>query len=94
MSNWYHAVFRLPIVEGISSIILGDPNQGFIEFMKEPFGGHCHVAIRVSDFEAVVETFKSRGFELEVPKVKPGLKAAFLKAPDPAGNRVHLIWRR
>jgi len=32
-----------------------------------------------------------RGIQLEEPKIKKGVKAVFLKEPDKAGNRVHLL---
>ena len=50
------------------------------------------MAIRVSDFETAVAELQAKGIELEKPKIKPGVKAVFLKQPDPAGNLVHLLW--
>ncbi|MDH7568378.1 MAG: hypothetical protein QHJ73_02160, partial [Armatimonadota bacterium] len=62
------------------------------EVFKEPKEKQAHVAIRVAHFEEAVEALRARGIELEEPTTKPGLKAVFLKEPDPAGHRVHLFW--
>jgi len=34
-----------------------------------------------------------RGVEIEEPNVSPDVKAVYLKESDPAGNRIHLLWR-
>lgn len=94
LSQWYQNTFGFTLAEGNSSIFVGDTNQGCLEIMKETSDERCHIAIRVSDFEAAVEELKTKGFEMEDPKIKAGAKAIFLKTPDPAGNRVHLIWRK
>jgi hypothetical protein len=61
--------------------------------MKERITEKCHVAVQVSDFEKAVTWLKARGVALEEPlKTPPGLKAVFLKEPDPGGNLVHLFW--
>lgn len=61
--------------------------------MKHPLTDKCHLAIRVSDFEQAVAALKARGIALEEPlPTPPGMKAVFLKDPDPAGNLVHLLW--
>ena len=60
--------------------------------MKTTDSTKCHIAIRVSNFEAACEHLKKMGIELEEPKIGKGYKAVFLKNPDPAGNRVHLLY--
>ena len=62
--------------------------------MKESETDRCHVAIRVYDFEEAAALLQSRGIELEEIKAGPDFKAAFLRQTDPAGNIVHLLWRR
>jgi hypothetical protein len=67
---------------------------GRIEVMKSPEREvQVHVAIYVSDFEAACNCLKEKGVELEEPTIKPGVKAVYLKKRDPAGNKVHLIYR-
>jgi hypothetical protein len=47
----------------------------------------------VSNFEKAVASLEAQGVALEEPlKTPPGIKAVFLKEPDPAGNLVHLFW--
>jgi 2-dehydro-3-deoxyphosphogluconate aldolase/(4S)-4-hydroxy-2-oxoglutarate aldolase len=93
IASWYAKVFGFSVHEGRSSFMVGpDGGAGRIEVVKERVTDRAHVAIRVSDFEAAVETLKERGIELGEPKVKAGTKAAFLKQPDPAGNLVHILW--
>jgi len=60
--------------------------------MKQPEETKCHIAIRVSNFEEACRHLQEKGIELEEPRIKKGVKAAFLKKPDPAGNRVHLLY--
>jgi len=48
----------------------------------------------VSDFEAAVAVLRARGVELEEPTITPTTRVVFLKQRDPAGHRVHLLWRR
>jgi hypothetical protein len=47
----------------------------------------------VSNFEAACNYLKEKGIELEEPTIKAGVKAVYLKGKDPAGNKVHLIYR-
>jgi hypothetical protein len=47
----------------------------------------------VSNFEAACNYLREKGIELEESTIKSGVKAAYLKKTDPAGNRVHLIFR-
>jgi hypothetical protein len=67
---------------------------GRIELMKEGETDRCHIAIRVFDFDETAAMLRAKGIELEEPKVGQDFKAAFLRQPDPAGNLVHLLWRR
>lgn len=91
---WYQEVFGFDCHEGHSSIMVHEPRQGSLELVKQAGTGRCHIAIRVSEFDAAVADLQARGFAMEEPIVKPDSKAAYLQASDPLGNRVHLIWRR
>lgn len=93
LANWYQKLFGFELEEGSSSIFIGGMRPGSIEVSKEEKSEHCHIAIRVADFEAAVDHLQKLGVELEEPKIKLDTKAVFLKASDPVGNRVHLIWR-
>jgi 2-dehydro-3-deoxyphosphogluconate aldolase/(4S)-4-hydroxy-2-oxoglutarate aldolase len=92
IANWYGETFGMKVKEGNSSFFVSGSGPGRLEIMKEGDTDRCHVAIRVSDFEAACESLKVKGIELEQPKAKGAVKAVFLKNPDPAGNRVHLFW--
>jgi len=94
LADWYGQVFGFKIQDGKSSIMLEASGLGRIELMKEGDTDRCHIALRVFDFEEAVAMLKAKGIELEEPKVGPDFKSAFLRQADPAGNRVHLIWRR
>ena len=92
IADWYSQTFGFTVKEGRSSFMISGAGSGRLEVVKEKATGGCHVAIRVSNFEAAVEALRAQGVELEEPKIKPGVKAVFLKEPDPAGNLVHLLW--
>lgn len=64
---------------------------GQIEHIKEGDTDCCHLAMRMRSLEEAVSVLKLIGVELEEPKVGPDFRAAFLKQPDPTGNRVHLL---
>jgi len=93
LAEWYQRMFGLELKEGNSSIFVAGSSPGRIEVMKKAETDRCHVAILVSDFETAVEAIKAKGVELGEPQIKPNVKAAYLKETDPAGNRVHLLWR-
>lgn len=92
--DWYSNVFGLRIKEGSSSIFLEGDNAGRLEIMKSPADVRTHVAISVSDFEDAVRKLQEKGIALENPNIKSHVKAVYLKNPDPAGNLVHLLWRK
>lgn len=95
VSDWYAGVFDFALKEGNSSFMVGNVNAGCLEIMKKPDPDiHCHIAVRVADFESALQALQAKGIEVETPIVKPDSKAVYLKPTDPAGNRVHLIWRR
>lgn len=92
IADWYGKVFGFNVKERRPSFIVSGGSPGRIEVLKKKGAGACHVAIRVANFEVAVEALKAHNIELEEPKIKPGLKSAFLKETDPAGNQVHLLW--
>jgi 2-dehydro-3-deoxyphosphogluconate aldolase / (4S)-4-hydroxy-2-oxoglutarate aldolase len=94
IANWYAAVFGFKVVEGSSSIFVEGPGPGRIEVMKEGDTDRCHLAVEVADFEAAVAELQAKGIELEPAKIGADLKAVYLKQADPAGNRIHLLWRK
>lgn len=94
IAAWYGQMFGFQVKEGNSSIFVEGPGAGRIEVMKEGGTDRSHLAVAVSDFEEAVAALQARGVALEELKIKPDVKAVYLKQPDPAGNRVHLLWRR
>jgi 2-dehydro-3-deoxyphosphogluconate aldolase/(4S)-4-hydroxy-2-oxoglutarate aldolase len=91
--QWYVQTFGFRPSEGNTSYFVSGSGPGRIEIMKAGQGEPCHVAIRVADFEAALEALRAIGVDVEEPRIKPDVKAVFLRDPDPAGNRVHLLWR-
>jgi hypothetical protein len=92
IGEWYKDRFGFELKEGRSSFFVGGPGSGRIEVLKEAITDRCHVAVQVSDFEKAVASLEAQGVALAEPKLKPGVKAVFLKERDPAGNLVHLLW--
>jgi 2-dehydro-3-deoxyphosphogluconate aldolase/(4S)-4-hydroxy-2-oxoglutarate aldolase len=93
LADWYCNLFSFEKNEGASSIFLSGAGTGRIEVMKETAEIPCHIAIRVSNFEEACKYLVEHGIQLEEPRIKKGLKAAFLKQPDKAGNRIHLFYK-
>jgi 2-dehydro-3-deoxyphosphogluconate aldolase / (4S)-4-hydroxy-2-oxoglutarate aldolase len=94
IGQWYRDVFGLALKEGNSAFFVSGEGSGRIEIVKKTSPVGCHVCIEVSDFEAAVEHLAVKGIELEEPKIRPATKAVFLKQADPAGNTVHILWRK
>ena len=92
IADWYGKIFGFTVKEGRSSFMVSSTGRGRLEVVKEKVTEKCHVAIRVSNFEAAVEALRAQGIEFEEPKIRPGVKAVFLKQPDPAGSLIHLLW--
>lgn len=93
IAEWYRDRFGFALKENPTNFFVGSIGHGRIEVVKDPITDRCHVAVRVSDFEKAVAILKAQGIALEEPlKTPPGIKAVFLKEPDPAGNLVHLFW--
>ena len=93
IARFYAETFGFAPVEGSGSyFVTGAKGSGRIEVLKDPKFPKAHIAIRVSDFGAAVAALQFQGVELEEPDIKPTYKAVYLKNPDPAGHRVHLLW--
>lgn len=92
ISAWYAKTFGFNAKDGASSSFLSGQGSGRIEVMKKPELVRCHIAIRVSNFGKACEYLQKTGIELEEPKIKKDVKTVFLKNPDPAGNRIHIIY--
>jgi 2-dehydro-3-deoxyphosphogluconate aldolase/(4S)-4-hydroxy-2-oxoglutarate aldolase len=94
LADWYGQVFGFKVQDGKTSIMLEASGPGRIELMKEGETDRCHIAVRVFNFDQTVAMLRAKGIELEEPKLGQDFKAAFLKQADPAGNLVHILWRR
>lgn len=92
ITDWYAGLFGFKKSEEATSFYLSGQGTGRIEVVKEPVQQPRHVAIRVSNFEEACKYLTERGIQLEEPKIRKGVKAVFLKEPDKAGNRVHLLY--
>lgn len=94
VAEWYTRTFDLSKKEGHSSIMVSGVGHGRIEVMKKPEAdARLHVAVYVSDFERACTYLRGKGIELEEPVTKAGIKSVYLKGTDPAGNRVHLLFK-
>jgi len=92
VAEWYRDTFGFDMKIGNSSIFVSGEGAGRIEVSKEPTHDKAHVAVRVSNYEEARAALVAKGFELEEESAKPGLKAGYLTATDPAGHRVHLLY--
>jgi len=92
VAAWYEKTFGFRKAEGTSGFFLSGSGAGRIEVLKDKPEVRCHVAIRVSDFEAALADLKARGIAYGEPNIKPTTKSVYLTEPDPAGNLVHLLW--
>jgi hypothetical protein len=88
--------FDFTRLEGPTAYLVWTHHLGKIEVLKNREDArHCHIAIRVSNFEEACKRLREKGIGLEEPYIiKRGLKVAFLNKLDPAGNRVHIIYAR
>ena len=91
-ADWYAKTFGFEKKEGRLACFISGKGPGRIEIIKTPSPIKCHIAIRVSNFEAACEYLRKMGIKLEEPQISNGYKVVFLKDPDPAGNRVHLVY--
>jgi 2-dehydro-3-deoxyphosphogluconate aldolase/(4S)-4-hydroxy-2-oxoglutarate aldolase len=96
MAEWYGQVFGFKVSEGNSSFFVAGSGSGRIEVMKKGATDRCHIAVQVADFEAACEALKAKGIEFDDSTLvlRPDTKAVYLKQTDPAGNIVHILWRR
>ena len=95
IATWYEKTFGFRKSDEKASYFLSGPGNGRLEIMKDTAGtAHMHVAIQVSDFEEAVAELKAKGIRLREPMIQPDLKIAYLEDLDPAGNPVHLWWRK
>ncbi len=92
IAAWYEKTFGFKCEDKDVSFFLSGGGAGRIEVMKERAGIHCHVAIRVSNFEEAMAALKSKGVALQEPSIEPTAKKVYLAEPDPDGNPVHLVW--
>lgn len=92
--KWYVDTFGFTGKEGNTSFFVSSSGPGRIEILKNREFDKPHIAVRVTDFERACAIMKDMGIELEEPKIKSDAKSVFLKKTDPAGNRVHLIWKK
>lgn len=94
LANWYQNIFGFSAIENPAAFFLSGGGEGKLEVSKVEGDLKTHIAVRTSDFEKAVRQLQEKGIELEQPTVTPEVKIAFLKTPDPAENRVHIVWRK
>jgi len=91
-ADWYAKTFGFEKKESRLACFISGKGPGRIEIIKTPSPIKYHIAIRVSNLEAACEYLRKMGIELEEPQTSNGYKVVFLKDPDPAGNRVCLVY--
>ena len=94
IAQWYSDIFGFTANEGSSSFLISGEGPGRIEVVKTTSEAGCHICVEVTDYDAAVAALEAKGIELGETKVRPTTKSAFLKQADPAGNLVHILWRK
>ncbi|MCB5228936.1 MAG: bifunctional 4-hydroxy-2-oxoglutarate aldolase/2-dehydro-3-deoxy-phosphogluconate aldolase [Candidatus Cloacimonetes bacterium] len=94
MSQWYQDVFNLGISEEKTAYFLEGKQGSRLEISRVEHNLAAHIAINVANFEEAYQDLVNKGFQLEEPLISPAVKLAFLKETDPAGHRVHIVWRK
>jgi catechol 2,3-dioxygenase-like lactoylglutathione lyase family enzyme len=93
---------RQPVPAGVRIMLDLDGLALFVESVPEgtagvptaPYRGLEHLGLAVDDLDAVVSNLAIKGIALEGPpsSPRPGVRIAFVKAPD--GARVELVERK
>lgn len=93
---------RQTVPAGVRIVLELDGLALFVESVPEgtpgvpaaPFRGIEHLGLVVDDLDAVLAELANKGVELEAPpsSPRPGVRIAFVKAPD--GARVELLERK
>jgi len=94
VKNWYIDHFGFGVSETSTAYFLSGPEGGRLEISKIEAGLRSHIAIRTNNFDLALQELSCKGIELETPIILPEMKVAYLKTLDPAGNRVHIVWRK
>lgn len=94
LKNWYKDLFSFNEEETKSAFFLSGKEMGRLEVSKVEAEYKSHIAIRVTNFEAAAKSLTDKGIELDEPILLPNMKVAYLHSVDPAGNRVHIVWRK
>lgn len=69
------------------------PNDKVADAPRSPYRGLDHFGLRVTGIDAVVAALKAKGadFTMEPTTIRPGVRIAFLRAPD--GVSIELLER-
>jgi len=94
IARWYADLFGWHVQEDAATYVVEGGKPGRLEVCLDGSTTQNHVAVRVASLDLALEMLKARGIELEVLQEGTGTRMAQLKQTDPAGNRVHLVWRR
>lgn len=94
LSRWYQDVFNFEICEENSAYFLKGKQGSRLEISRVEHNTPVHIAISVANFEDAYQDLINKGFQLEDPLLSPTVKLAFLQETDPAGHRVHIVWRK
>lgn len=88
-----HGPVRAEARVGGLRIFIEQAGDGLSPEPAHPHGGLDHIALRVTDLDAVVAGLKAKGgiFTMDVTSPRPGLKISFLTGPD--GMSIELLER-
>lgn len=92
IAAWYADMFGLQLKDAPKGRFVQGAGPGRIEVLSDP--GPHHLAIAVTDLDAAMADLRERGVELGEIKGTTESKRVYLTQTDPAGNRVHLVWRK
>jgi len=93
IADWYVHTLGFQKFEGDGYSFVFSQGPGRIEVLTAYEPTRAHMAIKVRHLEEAMRVLQEKGFDFEPVKDFGRTKAVFLKQSDPAGNKVHLLYR-
>jgi len=93
IADWYVDTLGFQKFEGDGYSFVFGQGPGRIEVLTAYEPTRAHMAIKVRHLAEAMRVLQKKGFDFEPVKDFGRTKAVFLKQPDPAGNKVHFLYR-
>jgi len=93
ITDWYVDTLGFQKFEGDGYAFVFGQGPGRIEVLTAYEPTRAHMAIKVRHLGEAMRVLQEKGFDFEPIKDFGRTKAVFLKQSDPAGNKVHFLYR-